>query len=137
MPVQMTGEIDIVPPLTWAEVQSTGFVQMPNRIPIPGDGRLAGLRCDEELVPHPEGTLHRFTFPAIVAVTADINGADRELFRAQVQEIVTAFPTHTFGGVSRLIRFKGDVIEDVWRVGVAANGVTIGRQTASINWVNP
>lgn len=136
MPVQMSGEIDIVPPLAWSEVQPTGFMEMPSRTPLVVTGRLAVLRYVEELVPQPEGTLHRFTFPAIVAATANINGTDRELFRAQVQEIVSAFPTHTFGGVTRVIRFKGDVIEDVWRVGVAVNGVTVGRQTASITWVN-
>lgn len=136
MPVQMSGEIDIVPPLAWSEVQPTGFMQMPNRTPVPAAGRLAMLRYEEELVPQPEGTLHRFTFPAIVATTADITGTDRDLFKAQVQEIVSAFPTHVFGGVTRVIRFKGDVIEDVWRVGVAANGVTVGRQAASITWVN-
>lgn len=136
MPVQTSGEIDIVPPLTWSEVLPTGFMVMPSRTPLAGTGRLAALRCEEELVPQPEGTLHKFTFPAIVATTANIAPGDRDAFKAQVQEIVNAFPTHTFGSVTRVIRFKGDAIEDVWRVGVAANGTTVGRQIAQITWVN-
>lgn len=136
MAVQTSGEIDIMPPLAWSEVQPTGFMVMPSRTPEPGPGRLAALRYVEELVPRPEGTLHRFTFPAIVPTTADINGQDRETFCAQVQEIVAAFPSHIFGGASRVIRFRGEVIDDVWRVGVAANGLTVGRQIAAINWVN-
>lgn len=136
MPVQTSGEIDIVPPLTWSEVQAAGLMEMPSRTPVSPVGRFATLRFVEELIPQPEGTLHKFTFPAIVPATADIPPGDRALFTTQVQEIVNAFPTHTFGGVTRVIRFKGDAIEDVWRVGVAANGTTVGRQTASITWVN-
>lgn len=135
MPVQMSGEIDIVPPLTWSEVQPTGFMELPSYTPRPADGRLAALRCELTVIPQPEGLLQVFTFPAIIATTANITGADRALFTAQVQEIVSAFPTHVFGGVTRLIRFKGDVIEDVWRVGVAANGITVGRQAGQISWV--
>lgn len=136
MPAQTIGEIDIVPPLTWSEVQSSGLMVMPGRTPVPADGRLAALRYVEELVPHPEGTLHRFTFPSIISVTADIDSADRETFRLQVQEIINAFPTHTFGGVSRVIRFRGNQIDDQWRVGVAPDGVTVRRQTASLTWVD-
>lgn len=136
MAAQTRGEIDIVPPLTWTEVQPSGFMVMPSRLPRAADGRMAALSYIEELVPHPEGTLHRFTFGSIIPVISAIEDVDRETFRLQVQEIVNAFPTHTFGGVSRLIRFRGDQIDDQWRVGLAADGVTVRRQTATLTWVD-
>lgn len=136
MAVQTAGEIDISPALTWSEVKTSGFMVITGRSPIPAEGRLAALRCVEDLIPAPEGTLHRFTFPAIIPTMPTIDSVDRETFRQQVQEIIAAFPSHTFGGVIRVIRFRGDQIDDMWRVGVAPDGVTVVRQIASFSWVN-
>jgi hypothetical protein len=95
---------------------------------------LVALRYVEDLVPRPEGTLHRFTFPAITPAFDEIDEVDRETFRQQVQEVIAAFPTHTFGGVTRVIRFRGNQIDDMWRVVVALDGVTVTRQIADLTW---
>lgn len=133
MPNEMQGFIDITAPLTWAEVGPTGFMAMVNGVPQVPPGRWVELVATETLVDHAQGTLHRFTFGRLVAATADIPDAQREAFRAQVQEIFTAFPTHTFGTTSKVIRFRGDQLDDQWRVGTT-DGLLVRRQNASISW---
>ncbi len=134
---QVTGEIDIVPPLTWSEVQPTGFMAMDAAgVPQVPAGRFVRLVPTEELVDNLEGTLHRFTFASLAASDAQILSTDREIFRAQVAATIAAFPSHAFGGVTGVIRFRGDLIDDQWRIGVAPDGVTVRRQAASITWVN-
>lgn len=131
---QVTGDIDINPPLTWSEVQPTGFMVMVNGSPAVPAGRYVHLVATEELINRAEGTMHKFTFDKIVAVDAQIPEADRELFRSQVAATIAAFPTHVFGGMSRTIRFRGDLLDDQWRVRVDMDGVTARRQVATLTW---
>lgn len=136
MVFQVTGEIDINPPLTWSEVQSTGFMVMNNKgEPKVPQGRWVELVATEELVDRAEGTMHRFTFSSLVVAAAEIAEADREAFRAQLQAMIAAFPTHTFGGVNRTIRFRGDLLDDQWRVRLDTDG-TVRRQNATLTWTD-
>ncbi len=132
----VTGEIDIVPPLAWSEVKASGFMVMPDRTPVPAAGRLVTLSWVEELIDRAEGVMHRFTFPSIQAATPDIATADRATFQAQIAEVIAAFPTHVFGGVSRAIRFRGNAIDDQWRVRLDVDGVTVRRQVATLTWTD-
>lgn len=134
---QVKGGIDIVPPLAWSEVSPTGFMVL-NTLgtPVAAPGRMTTLVPTEELVIQPEGTLRQFTFARLEAASPDIADQDREAFRAEVQATIAAFPSHTFGGVERIIRFRGDQLDDNWRVGLAPDGVTVRRQIASLTWVN-
>lgn len=137
MVFQVNGEIDINPPLTWSEVQPTGFMVMnSDGEPEVPDGRWVKLVATEELLDRAEGTLHRFTFAKLACVEAEIPDADKETFRAQLQATIAAFPTHTFGAANRTIRFRGDLIDDQWRVRIDNDGVTVRRQTASLSWTD-
>lgn len=134
MPALTQGSISISPPLTWAEVSPTGrMVMNANGQPVVPAGTYVWLVPTEELVSDPNGTLHKFTFATLQPTTPDIPSADREGFRAAVQATIAAFPGHTFSGI---IRFRGDLIDDQWRIGVAPDGVTVRRQTATLTWVN-
>lgn len=137
MPNQVTGGIDIVPPLAWSEVQPTGFMIMsPAGFPILPGTRTTLLAPIEELLDRAEGTLHRFTFPTLTAATPDIQaGAARTAFRDEVAAVIAAFPTHVFGGANRIIRFRGDQLDDNWRVRYAPDG-TVHLQVADLNWVD-
>lgn len=131
---QSQGLIDIAPPLAWSEVQPLGFMVM-NVLgyPVPPVTGLVQLNVVEQLVDRPEGTLHRFMFDGIGPATPDITTGQRTVFRDQVAAIVTAFPTHTFGGVSRNIRFRGDQLDDQWRIRLDNDG-TVKLQTADLTW---
>jgi hypothetical protein len=140
MPNQVQGEIDINPPLAWSEVQPTGFM-LPdvNGFPVTGSAggnlRLVTLPPVETLVERPEGILHKFLFPTLAATSPDIATEQRELFRAQLAEIVAAFPTHTFGGVNRVVRFRGDLLDDMWRARLNTDN-TVRLQTAALTWTD-
>lgn len=134
---QVTGEIDINPPLTWSEVQPTGFMVMnANGVPKVPDGRYVELVATEEIIDRSEGTMHKFTFASLAATDAQIDEPNREVFRAQVAETIAAFPTHVFGAANRTIRFRGDLIDDQWRIRLDADGVTVRRQVANLTWVD-
>ncbi len=134
MPNLVQGQIDIVPPLAWSEVQPTGFMVMsPQGFPTLPGNRLTALVPSVELVSRPEGTLQRFTFPALTAATPDIPDTAREAFRAEVAAVIAAFPTHVFGGTDRVIRFRGDALDDQWRIRLDASG-TVQRQVADLTW---
>lgn len=132
----VTGGIDIVPPLTWSEVQPAGFMVLSTGdrpSPIAPDTRLTWLRPIEEKVNRPEGVLYKYTFDRLEAATADLSDAQHETFRAEVAEIIAAFPTHAFGGVDRTIRFRGDQLDDNWRVRLMPDG-TVQLQVADLTW---
>lgn len=129
------GSIDISPPLAWSEVQPTGFMVMNARgEPKAPPGRYVRLVDVEQLIDRPEGTLHKFTFASIVATTEEIPVPERPVFQAQIAAIVAAFPTHVFGGVSRIIKFRGEAFND-WRVRLNNDG-TVSRQEATVTWVD-
>lgn len=134
---EVRGSIDISPPLAWSEVKPTGYAVMDGTgVPQPPVGQWLRLVPTEILVDRPEGTLHAFRFGSIEAVQAEVLEADRETLRAQLAAIVAAFPTHTFGGSSRIIRFRGDLLDDQWRVGVDIDGITVRRQNAGLTWTD-
>src|SRR6266498_2649777 len=118
MTFETHGQIDIVPPLAWSEVSPTGFMVMANGSPVVPAGQWVALTVVEDLVDRPEGTLHRFRFTSLVAAQREVPLAQRETMRVQVAAIVAAFPTHVFGGVERVIRFRGNELDDVWRIGL-------------------
>lgn len=130
------GDIDIVPPLLWSEVEPTGFMVMDSHgVPVVPAGRLPLLTYLEQLLNKPEGTLHKFTFPSITSSTEEIPTANQPVFRDQVQQIINAFPTHTFGVPDRAIKFRGDGFDD-WRVRLDNDGVTVKYQIATQVWVD-
>jgi hypothetical protein len=133
---QTSGSIDIVPPLAWSELAPTGIMVMDgNGLPqVPVTGWVE-LEYIEQLLPRPEGTLHRFTFDTIVPAQLEIPVNQREVFRAQIATLVTTFPTHVFGGANRVIRFRGEDLDDVWRVRVNPDN-TVSRQVAQWSWVD-
>lgn len=134
---QVTGGLDITPPLAWSEVQPTGFMIMsPLGFPVLPGTRLTLLTPVEELLDRTEGTLHRYTFAALTAATPDIpEGPARQLFRDEVAAVIAAFPTHVFGTINRTIRFRGDQLDDNWRVRLNPDG-TVRLQVANLNWVD-
>jgi hypothetical protein len=133
---QVSGGIDIVPPLAWSEVAPLGIMAMNAQgAPVVTGGSFAAFDVTETLLDRAEGTLHRFTFPNLIAATADLAGPDREAFRQQVAAIVAAFPTHTFGGANRNIRFRGDQLDDQWRIRLNVDG-TVRMQTAALTWTD-
>lgn len=134
MSALVAGGIDIVPPLAWSEVAPTGFmVKDPGGVPVMAPGRYVGLVPTEALLDRPEGTLHRYLFTRLEATTPE--PPDRAAFVAELIEIIAAFPTHTFGGGDRAMRFRGDLLDDQWRVVLAADG-TVKQQNASLTWVS-
>lgn len=133
---QVTGSIDITPPLTWSEVKSTGFMVMNSAgYPVVPPGQYVRLTPTEELVDRAEGTLHKFTFDRIEASDVEIPDGSRETLRAQIAAMIAAFPTHTFGGANRNIRFRGDLIDDQWRIRLDTDG-TVRRQQANFTWTD-
>jgi hypothetical protein len=134
MTALVAGGIDIVPPLAWSEVAPTGFmVKDAGGVPVMAPGRMVALVPTETLLDRPEGTLHRYLFARLEAVTPE--PPDRAVFVAQLIETIAAFPTHVFGGTDRGMRFRGDLLDDQWRVVLAADG-TVKQQDASLTWVN-
>jgi len=134
---QVHGYIDVVPPLAWSEVKAAGFmVADAEGVPQVPAGQWVRLVATETLVDRPEGVLHRFTFDRLEAKEVEVPADQREIMRSQVAAIVAAFPANVFGGVSRVIRFRGEDIDDVWRIRLAADG-TVQRQVAEITWVAP
>jgi hypothetical protein len=134
---QVFGEIDIAPPLTWSEVEPSGFAVMNAKgVPKPPAGQFVELIPVEDIVARPEGTLHRFTFSKVVAAGNEVPEDQREAFRAQVAAVIAAFPTHVFGAVSRVIRFRGDLLDDQWRVRLDPDG-TVRYQKADLSWIDP
>ena len=134
---QVFGEIDIAPPLTWSEVEPSGFSVMDSKgVPQPPAGQFVELVPVEDIVARPEGTLHRFTFSKVVAAGNEVPEDQREAFRAQVAAVIAAFPTHTFGAVERTIRFRGDLLDDQWRVRLDPDG-TVKYQKADLSWIDP
>lgn len=132
-----SGSIDIVPPLAWSEVEPTGFMVMsPDGEPVLPGNRLTLLVPTATILSRPEGTLMRYTFDALTAATPDIPLAARETFRAEVAAVIAAFPTRVFGGASRTIRFRGDALDDQWRVRLQPDG-TVARQLADLTWRAP
>lgn len=134
---QVTGGIDISPPLAWSEVEPTGFmIRSPAGFPVLPGTRLTLLAPTEELVDRPEGTLHRYTFHALTAATPDIpEGPARMTFRDEVEQVIAAFPTHTFGTNNRIIRFRGDTLDDNWRVRLDGAGA-VRLQVADLIWTD-
>lgn len=133
---EVRGSIDISPPLTWSEVKPTGYmVTDAAGVPQVPAGQWVRLALTEEIVDRSEGTLHRYTFAKIEAADSLVPEQNREALRQQVAAIIAAFPTHTFGGVDRSIRFRGDLLDDQWRIRLDTDG-TVRRQNASLTWVD-
>lgn len=105
---RFSGEVRIVPPLTWAEVKDSPWLS-------PEEGDLM-LRLDVEEEPGTDGsavTRTRRTAGAIVPIREDAYRgyhADDHL-----QEIVEAFPGHEFTGH---ISAEGEEAGDLWRLAV-------------------
>jgi hypothetical protein len=113
----VTGEFAIEPPLTWSEIKNGPFTTAMAQgrtvrlyISSAHDYDLA-LRVNEESVETDEGSLIRRTAAALVMKEID-EYRERNLVE-QVQEIVDAFPGHTFTG---RLNCEGEENTDLWRV---------------------
>lgn len=137
MPGQVTGYIDISPPLTWAEVAPTGwFVMNSEGVPEQAIGDWVGLPVTATIEPHADGTLTKYTFDRMVAKTPDMPTDDRFVFKGELQGVINTFPTHAYGNVSQIIDFRGDLWDDRWRVGLGADPTLILAQVASLVWTD-
>jgi hypothetical protein len=122
---EVRGVVDVSPPLGWVDVASTGFMVIGDRgFPVVPAGRWAGLSPEDN---------NPFVFPYLVAAQMEVPADDRETFRQQLVEIVAAFPGHTFGAVSNVITFRGDLLDDLWRVTLNPDG-TVTREVAALTW---
>ncbi|MZF56897.1 hypothetical protein GTX53_24215 [Streptomyces sp. SID5594] len=113
----VTGEFAITPPLTWGEIKNGPFttaMALGKAVRLymasAHDYDLA-LRVNEESVETTEGTLVRRTAAALVMREID-DYRERNLVE-QVQEIIDAFPGHTFTG---RLDCEGEENTDLWRV---------------------
>lgn len=134
---EATGSIDIVPSLAWSEVKAAGFmVADSNGVPKTPPGQWVALTGQELVLDRPEGALHKYNFDHLVAAEVEVPLDQRELMRAQVAAIVAAFPNSVFGGASRNIRFRGNELDDIWRIRVNPDR-TVVRQVADLQWTTP
>ncbi|WP_370665416.1 DUF6205 family protein [Streptomyces sp. IBSBF 2507] len=120
----VTGEIRIEPPLTWAEIKDNPA------LPETAGGRSeydVHLRIDEETVDTDEGQLTRKTCAALVPAWDDSFKAYHLV--EHVQEMIDAFPGHTFTG---RLDCEGEEGGDLWRV-VVRDGRAV-KVTPSIVW---
>lgn len=105
---RVNGEINIEPPLTWAEIKSNPL------LPETEGGRSeydVRLRIDEETVDTDEGQMIRKTCSALVPTWDDSFKAYHLV--KHVQQMIDAFPGHTFTG---RLDCEGEETGDLWRV---------------------
>lgn len=134
---EATGSIDINPPLAWSDVSAGGFMVADSKgVPVVPPGRWVELLADETLISRPEGVLHRYVFTALRAAAVEVPLDQREVMRQQVEAIVAAFPGSTFGAFDNRIRFRGNELDDIWRIRVQPDR-TVQRQVASLSWQAP
>lgn len=112
-----TGEITIVPPLTWAEIK---------RGPGLEDLR---LRTVEETTETDEGRVTRVTADAVVPITEDSYKGYRIV--EELQALVNAHKAHRFVGY---ISAEGEDAGDMWRLTVAAKDRKAVRVKPRIVW---
>jgi Family of unknown function (DUF6205) len=98
----VTGEIRIEPPLAWREFKDSPFA---------GRDMDVKLRIDEETVDTDDGPLIRKTASAIVPAWEDSYKAYKLI--EHVQQVIDAFPGHTFTG---RLECEGEENTDLWRV---------------------
>ncbi|MFC7817567.1 DUF6205 family protein [Streptomyces sp. NPDC057367] len=120
----VTGEIRIEPPLTWSEIRDNPT------LPETAGGRSeydVRLRIDEETVDTDDGQLTRKTCSALVPAWDDSFKAYHLV--EHVQEMIDAFPGHSFTG---RLDCEGEESGDLWRV-VIRDGRAV-KVTPSIVW---
>ncbi|MFK0062661.1 DUF6205 family protein [Streptomyces werraensis] len=98
----VTGEIRIEPPLSWREFKDSPFT---------GQDMDVKLRIDAETVDTDDGPLMRKTASAIVPAWEDSYKAYKLI--EHVQQVIDAFPGHTFTG---RLECEGEENTDIWRV---------------------
>lgn len=119
----MTGRVDISPPLTWAEIKNSKHYPGSREF---GSTDLAFELCERDL-DMVDGTLHVVTAVAIVPIDGETNGRTAE---AELRELVEVFGhAHAFSG---RIDGEGEDNVDMWRLKVADNAVT--KYKAIITW---
>lgn len=129
------GKIDITPSLLWSEVRTAGFmIEDARGVPTVPPGQWVELVADREIVNRPEGVLHRFTFAALTWYQPEVPLLARETMREQVAAIVAAFPANTFGTLNRRILFRGNELDDFWRIRIDPDR-SVHRQVADIQWL--
>lgn len=101
----VTGEIAIIPPLSWKEIKDSPL------LPHDEQRQDAKLALEESTVDTEDGTLIRRNAPRIVPATDDSYKAYDVV--GAVQEIVNAFPGHTYTGY---LQGEGEENDDMWRV---------------------
>jgi hypothetical protein len=99
----VTGEIDIEPPLTWAEFKNSPFAD--------GDELDVKLRIETETVDTDDGPLMRKTASALIPSWEDSYKAYH--LAEHVQRAIDVFPGHTFTG---RLDCEGEENTDLWRV---------------------
>lgn len=112
------GEIRINPPLTWREFKDSPFA---------GTGKDVTFRVEEETVTTEDGPLIRRSAVALVPTWEDSYKAYHLV--EHVQEVINAFPGHTFTG---RLECEGEENTDLWRV-VVRDGRAV-KVTPRIVW---
>lgn len=112
----ITGEIEIDPPLEWKHVRESVFLPSNARTGSRQSGRDVMLRIEQETRETDEGTLTVNRAVAVLATYAGYSGYEGKLVE-HLQELVDAFPEHDFRG--RIDGFGEDrEAPDLWRVKV-------------------
>ncbi|MFK0179013.1 DUF6205 family protein [Streptomyces xanthochromogenes] len=108
------GAIRIEPPLKWAEFKDSPFYETET-----SGKRDVRLKVDEEIVDTDEGQMIRKTASALEGSWE--GGYKAYHLLEHVQEVIEAFPGHTFTG---RLDCEGEEAADVWRV-VVRDGVAV------------
>lgn len=112
------GEISIEPPLTWREFKDSPFA---------GTDKDVAFHVEEKTVDTDDGPLTRKAATAIVSTWEDSYKAYHLV--EHVQEVIDAFPGHTFTG---RLECEGEDTGDLWRV-VVRDGRAV-KVTPRIVW---
>lgn len=115
----LTGEIEIVPPISWHDAQDSVFLEENARGKL---GRLLRFVITEEVVETAEGTLHRKSAGTLVPTHS--NWGDPNTMQKHLQELVDAYPEHRFTG---RIDGEGEKNVDMWRLKVVNRQVKVFR----------
>jgi|SRR5579859_805956 len=105
------GEIAIVPPIPWGQIQGSPF--LPDKARDHRAGRDLKFRILEEAVDTAEGRLYRRSAVALVSTWDD--DARGYSIVEHLQEAVNAYPAHEFIG---RLDCEGEEAGDLWRLEV-------------------
>jgi hypothetical protein len=117
---QVTGEIQIEPPVSWKYIRESVFLEDKIHTAKRDSRRELKLQVDEREVETDDGTLIWKEGVALVPTWGNYGNAEK--MQIHLQEFVDAFPEHVFTG---RIDGNGEDNDDMWRLKVIGRTATI------------